>query len=194
MNKSWTKQQFDTNTVNMRAIAAHAEHLCIKHAFRALRDHVRRIYEVKRRYLQSQKNKLRVVMADWLLRAQRQRKIKRLCVKAWKNYGERGRRVPFRAWYVWTRERLRQRQVEDAIVNAYLRRKQRLLISGVFKRWRHQALYADVNALLNRNELVHALSEQKALVLYMQESMEALETTLAQTQTHLEEENSRIKY
>ena len=89
VNKSWTKQQFDTNTVNMRAIAAHAEHLCIKHAFRALRDHVRRIYEVKRRYLQSQKNKLRVVMADWLLRAQRQRKIKRLCVKAWKNYGER---------------------------------------------------------------------------------------------------------
>ncbi len=193
VNKTWAAVKFDKNSVNMRAIAAHADHLCVKHVFRAFRDHVQRIYEVKRRYLQSQRKKLRVVMAEWLARAEHQRNIKRICVDTWRDYGLRGRRVPFRAWYVWARERVFQRRVDDAIINAYMRRKQRLLVSGVFRRWRHQALYADINAMLNRNELVHALKEQKALVLYMQESLEATKATLTQTKEHLSEERKRSK-
>ena len=190
VNKKWTRGSFAQGN-NEHAIVEHANMLCTKHAFRALRDYMKRISEVKRRHLKCVRVKLRRILVEWRQSVKRTLSVKRVCVKTWIEYGERERRIPFRAWYVWSRERKRQRMVENAIISAYMRRKQRLLVFSVFRRWRHQALYADTGALYTRNELVHNLKEQKKLVLFMTESVEAHQAALEETKALLSAETAK---
>ena len=100
-----------------------------------------------------------------------QRKQKLLCIEEWREYGKRLLLTPFRAWYVWSSERIKKRVVDNTLLSAFLRRKKRMLLYSKFKLWAHQAIYGKVESMHTRLELVRVIDEQKRFCKALEEAL-----------------------
>lgn len=90
-----------------------------------------------------------------------QRRLRKLTVSSWKEYGNLMTRKPFDAWSFFTKDIRSQNQQQMRLVNAYMRWKWRQRIILIMKTWRHQALFGRIDGLYTRKMLVDSLAQQK---------------------------------
>jgi hypothetical protein len=167
---------------------------------RILRKVVPAWREAAARYAQARRLERKAVNAfaklhfqAWALEAKRFRLIKKNAVDNWlfrcKSLIER----PFRAWFVYTDNRLRERADSIRLVAQYRRLKTRQFMWKIMRTWRHQAVFGKVEGLYSRTELMRSLAEQKVHSKALEHHAKEFTSAIGESAQVLEEEHATVK-
>ena len=90
--------------------------------------------------------------------------------------------------YLWSVEQKRNRLTQEVLLNAYARRKRRMLLYSCFKSWAHKAIYGKIEGLHSRAELVQSLEDQKRHTAALEAALKSSRETLKQAEEALASE------
>ena len=173
---------------NLHVIKIHHSHRLLKSHFVSWRKRAHQLQTAKRSFEGHISNLSKTVLAAWHIEAQRQFKIKQLCVAEWRAYGIALYKTPFRAWYIFASKRKAANQATNTLLQAWSRRKTRSFMNQVFKVWRHQAQYGKTEGMHTRLELIKVVEDQKKVQNMMTRNLEKAEGTLSELKNALTQE------
>ena len=179
--KAQPRQRFQQRH-NMNMVKAHARSLIMGKHLRAWWLYATRRAAAKRKFQGVADALVKRCLRAWHTRAAWQAKAKRLCLEQWIEHSRRLTSVPFRAWYLWSVEQKRQRMTQEVLLNAYSRRKRRMLLYSCFKSWAHRAIYGKIEGLHSRAELVQSLEDQKRHSAALEAALKSSRDTLKQAE------------
>ena len=194
--KKYTGRQRWEMRHNLHVIKLHHQHRLLKTHFLSWRTRAHQRAIVKRSF-QGHINTLATnVLKAWRLEAEKQIKIKAVCVAEWRLYGMSLYKIPFRAWYVYAKKRKEANFTRDTLIRAWDRRKIRSLLYQIFKVWRHQALYGKTEGMHTRLELIKVVEDQKKVQQMMSRNLDGAEDALRELKKALDQEkanNNKLK-
>lgn len=129
----------------------------------------------------------------WAVEAKRLRLIRKNVIKDWKDRCRSLIERPFRAWFIYTDNRLRERADGIRLVAQYRRLKSRKFLWKIMRTWRHQAVFGKVEGLYSRTELMRSLAEQKIHSKSLEYHAKEFTAAIGESAQVLEEEHATVK-
>jgi len=186
----WDPKRFSMEH-NQRAILHFSSQNMIRNHFTTWKRLAKQLSLVRIRYMKYTGTLLAVVLKSWAKRAKFQKNVKRVCVNEWRDYDQRISLLPFRAWFVFTKNAQKDNEQNRTIFEAFGRRRRRIILTCMFKTWSHKAIYGKVGGMHTRAELVKALDVQKKLLVAMEVAGSQQKQNLLDQETFLGQEKER---
>ena len=118
--RAWMGRERFDQTHNIRVVIEHRKRTVLTSHFRHWRFHVRCAVEVQRRYIVKVSALCKLVLTAWKAQAALQHRTRELVVSEWRDFSLRLLLIPFRAWFVWTAERVARHRTQTTLLNAYV--------------------------------------------------------------------------
>jgi len=134
-----------------------------------------------------------VHFSAWADEAKRLHLMRKNTIDVWKERCHSLIERPFRAWFVYSDNRRRERADGIRLVAQYRRLKTRQFLWKIMRTWRHQAVFGKVEGLYSRTELMRSLAEQKVHSKALEHHAKEFTAAIGESTQVLEEEHATVK-